>query len=363
MRPRSRGIARSRSCATLFADRGFPRITTPDAPPRIPPEPVDEIPSRDLGFGARIADNSRKRLLNPDGTFNVRRAGVRGTRSLAPYHALLAMGWGRFLLIFATFYVVVNAIFALAYMACGPGALVGQAFTGHAPLLDNFLRAFFFSVETFGTVGYGNITPTSVVANGIVTAEAFTGLVSAALATGLIFARFSRPNAAIVYSRRALIAPFRGGKAFMFRCANERSNQLIEVSVRIIYTRVVVRATGERIREFTSLPLEYDRITFFALSWTVVHPIDERSPLANVSPEDLVANDAEFLVLLSGTDETFAQIVHSRRSYKPQEIVWNARFVPMFVESREGGTTGMDLTRIHDFERIIPAPVANPAVL
>ncbi|HEV2641562.1 MAG TPA: ion channel [Candidatus Elarobacter sp.] len=277
---------------------------------------------------------------------------MRGTRSLAPYHALLAMGWGRFLLILATFYVIVNAIFALAYMACGMDALRGQTFTGHSALLDHFFRAFFFSVETFGTVGYGNITPTSLAANFVVTAEAFTGLVSAALATGLIFARFSRPNAAILYSRHAVMAPFHGGSAFMFRCANERSNQLIEVSVRVIYTRMVVRANGDRVREFTTLPLEYDRVTFLALSWTVVHPIDEHSPLASVSHEDLVANDAEFLILLSGTDEAFAQIVHSRRSYKPHEIVWNARFIPMFVESREEGTTGMDLARIHDFERV-----------
>jgi inward rectifier potassium channel len=260
------------------------------------------------------------------------------------------MGWWRFLGTLAAFYVVVNAVFALAYLACGPGALAGQTFGGFGAPIDGFLRAFFFSVETFGTVGYGNITPTTVAANAVVTAEAFTGLVSAALATGLVFARFSRPSAAILYSRKALIAPFRGGHAFMFRCANERSNQLIEVSMRVIYTRLVTRASGERVREFTILPLEYDRITFFALSWTVVHPIDERSPLANVTYEDLVANDAEFLILLSATDDTFAQVVHSRRSYKPHEIVWNARFVPMFVESHAVGTTGMDLGRIHDYE-------------
>lgn len=262
------------------------------------------------------------------------------------------MGWGRFLALIATFYVLVNALFAFGYLACGPNALVGQGFAGHSTLFSNYFRAYFFSVETFGTVGYGNIAPIGMPANILLTAESFVGLLSAALTTGLVFARFSRPNAAIVYSKQALIAPYRGMKAFMFRCANERTDQLIEVSVEIMYSRIAIRADGERVREFTSLPLEFDKVTFFALSWTVVHPIDESSPLFNSTPEDLVRSEAEFLVLLSGNDETFAQTVHSRTSYKANEIVWDARFRSMFIESPERGTTGMDLSRIHDFELV-----------
>ncbi len=262
------------------------------------------------------------------------------------------MGWGRFLIIVATFYIVVNALFAVAYLACGRGALVGQGFAGHSDFFSDYFRAYFFSVETFGTIGYGNIAPLGMPANVILTAESFIGLLSAALATGLVFARFSRPNAAIVYSKQALIAPYRDMTAFMFRCANERSNQLIEVSVRIMYSRIVVRPSGERVREFTSLPLEFDKVTFFALSWTVVHPIEESSPLFYCTSEALAASEAEFLVLLSGNDETFAQTVHSRTSYKAHEIVWNARFRSMFIESRGKGTTGMDLSRIHDYDLV-----------
>lgn len=262
------------------------------------------------------------------------------------------MGWGRFLLIVAAFYVIVNALFAVAYLACGPDALVGQGFAGHSIFFSDYFRAYFFSVATFGTIGYGNIAPVGMPANVILTTESFIGLLSAALATGLVFARFSRPNAAIIYSKQALIAPYRDMTAFMFRCANERSNQLIEVSVRIMYSRIVVRANGERVREFTSLPLEFDKVTFFALSWTVVHPIDESSPLFHCTAEELAASGAEFLILLSGNDETFAQTVHSRTSYKAQEIVWNARFRSMFIESHERGTTGMDLSRIHEYEVI-----------
>ena len=281
------------------------------------------------------------------------RAGTRGRQTFAPYHALLGMGWGRFLFLVTTFFVLVNALFAFAYLACGRDSLVGPGFASHSAFFSDYFRAYFFSVETFGTIGYGNIVPVGMAANIILTIESFVGLLSAALATGLVFARFSRPNAAIVYSKRALIAPYRGINAFMFRCANERSDELIEVSVQIMYSRIEIRPNGERVREFTSLPLEFDRVTFFALSWTVVHPIDETSPLFNCSAEDLVEREAEFLVLLSGNDDTFAQVVHSRTSYRANEIVWNAKFQSMFIESSTRGTTGMDLSRIHDYDLVV----------
>ncbi|MDQ6738689.1 MAG: ion channel [Gemmatimonadota bacterium] len=279
-------------------------------------------------------------------------AGARRKSAFAPYHTLLGMSWGRFLALVAAFYVLVNAVFALAYLACGPGALIGTGFGGHSQFFSDFFRAYFFSVETFGTIGYGNITPSGIPANILLTVESFIGLLSAALATGLVFARFSRPTAAIVYSRNAVIAPYRDMTAFMFRCANARSNQLIEVSVRIMYSRIVLRPNGDRVREFTSLPLEFDKVTFFALSWTVVHPIDSASPLFGCSAAALAEGEAEFLVLLSGNDETFSQTVHSRTSYRATEIVWGAKFRSMFLESPTDGTTGMDPARIHDYDPV-----------
>jgi inward rectifier potassium channel len=307
----------------------------------------------DLGFGVRVAGNSRQRLLNKDGTFNVHRKGRGASNRLAPYHALLAMGWPRFLLLLVAFYAVVNLVFAVAYVACGPSALAGPTFPGTAFALAMFLRAFFFSVETFGTIGYGHVAPLTIAANVVVTVESLVGLLSAALTAGLVFARFSRPSAAILYSRHALIAPYHGVTAFEFRCANERNNQLLETRARVIYSRIERRG-DTRIREFTTLALEFDRITFLPLSWTVVHPITTTSPLYGLTPRDLVENEAEFLVLLSATDETFSQVVHSRTSYRSDEIVWNARFRPMFLESQDVGVAGMDLSLIHDFE---PAPV------
>lgn len=279
------------------------------------------------------------------------RLGVRGKRALAPYHALLAMGWPHFLGLLAVFYLAANAVFAFAYLACGVGALSGQQFASYPLVTGAFLRAYFFSVETFGTVGYGNIAPVGLAANAVVTAESFVGLLSAALATGLVFARFSRPAASVIYSRYALIAPYHDITGFMFRCANERRNQLIEVSVRLIYSRLTKRGS-ERVREFSVLPLEFEKVTFFALSWTVVHPIDSTSPLYGMTREQLLDSEAEFLILLSGADDAFSQTVHSRTSYRADEVVWNARFRPMFVGTPAQGTTGMDLARIHDFERL-----------
>lgn len=283
----------------------------------------------------------------------MQRGGLGATHALAPYHALLSMGWGRFLFLTTVFYLVANVVFALAFLACGPAALDGPGIHSSIPALDGFLRAFFFSVQTFGTIGFGHVSPADVAANTVVTVESLVGLLSTAIATGLIFARFSRPTALILYSKHAVIAPYRDITAFMLRCANRRSNELIEVSVRLIYSRIELR-NGARVREFTTLPLEYDRINFLALSWTIVHPITEQSPLFAMTVQDLANNEAEFLVLLSATDESFSQKVYSRTSYRAEEIVQGARFVPMFVETPTEGVTGMDLSRIDEIQ---PAPL------
>lgn len=326
----------------------------PPAPPTPPPRVVEEglSAAADLGFGVRVAGDSRKRLLNRDGTFNVRRSGQEAGHRFAPYHALLAMGWASFLALLVASYAVANVAFGLAYLACGPAALNGPSFAAIPTGLAAFLRAFFFSIETFGTIGYGHIAPASLGANVVMTVESLFGLLSVALTAGLVFARFSRPTAAMAYSHYALIAPYQDGFAFMFRCANERSNQLIEARARVIYSRIELR-NGNRIREFSTLPLEYERVAFLALSWTIVHPITRTSPLYGRTARDLINNEAEFIVLLSAVDETFSQTVHSRTSYRGEEIVWNARFRPMFVESPGEGIAGMNLSLLHEFEPVV----------
>jgi inward rectifier potassium channel len=255
-------------------------------------------------------------------------------------------------LLLGIFYLLANALFAAAYLLGGPGTVSGPA---GQPLLEQFTQDFFFSVQTMSTVGYGHITPASVYANVLMTLQSMVGLIGLALATGLIFARFSRPTAKIVFSENAVIAPYRGGTGFEFRIANKRKNEIVDLEARVIFSRV--ERDGDRlVRRFYTLPLERAKVSFFALAWTIVHPIDEESPFWELTREDCVAADVEILVLLTGMDETFSQTVHARSSYKPDEIVWNARFEDIFNYAPGQGPVGIDVSRIDDLKRLEPDP-------
>lgn len=281
------------------------------------------------------------------------REGLNPVSSLSLYHWLLTISWPKFLSFIAASYLAVNAVFAFAYLLCGPVALQSGpgSFAGQP-----FYRAFFFSVDTFATIGYGNITPVGVIANTLVTIEALLNILGIALATGVIFSRFSRPSARIIYSRHALVAPYRGKTALEFRIANARTSQLIEVQIQVILTKLE-RVDGTIVRKFYDLPLERQRVVFFTLSWTVVHPIEPASPMWGLAERDLRESDAEILILLTGTDETLSQIVHSRSSYKAEEIVWGAKFANMFVRTEADGIIGMNLSRIHDIEAVPLGPI------
>jgi len=325
------------------ADDSLPRPAL-DAPRTL--APGDD--SRDLGFGGRVAQQTRSRLLNRDGSFNVRRDGLPFFRSLSAYHALLTISWPRFFLLSALGYFATNAVFAVAYLLCGPDALNGSKAAGLGP---RFAEAFFFSVQTLATIGYGVLSPNGVAANLVSAIEALFGLMGFALVTGLLFSRFSRPTPHIAFSDNAVVAPFRGAQALMFRVANERSNQLTDVQARVILSRLE-GPSANRTRKFHELSLDRPQVVFFPLHWVVVHPIDERSPLRGVTAEDFKAADSEILILLSAMDETFFQTVHVRSSYKPQEMAWGMRFADMFLRG-EDGLVGIDMRKIHDLE---PAP-------
>lgn len=312
------------------------RTTSPSAPPS------------DLGFGSVVARESTKRFLNRDGSFNVRREGLSVWQSISPYHELLTMSWPRFLALFVAGYLIINALFGLAYVACGPGALSGIDEQAPGP---RFARMFFFSVHTLGTIGYGNVSPMSFAANVLVTLESIVGIVGIALATGLSFARFSRPTAQIIFSRNAVVAPYRGLTGFMFRVANQRSTQIVELQGKVFFTRWKEGPAG-REREFVQLRLERDSVAFFPLSWTVVHPIDDRSPLRGLSSGDLESSAAEFLVILNGFDETFSQSVHTRSSYKAHEVIFGAKFKSMFLPRAEDDPVRVDIREIDSYERV-----------
>lgn len=303
------------------------------------------IEERDLGFGSVVADRPGHRLLNRDGSFNVRRAGL-GLAALSPYHALIKMSWPAFLGLLTAAYLGVNLLFAVLFLACGPGALSAAA---GDPGMQQFGRAFFFSVETFATIGYGNIVPIGHAANALVVVESLVGLLGVALATGIIFARFSRPRAQVRFSEHALIAPYRGHTAFEFRIVNERESQMIDVEAKVLLARLVDH-DGRKARKFEELELERRRVAFFPLAWTVVHPIDEGSPFRGLTHRDLVESDAEVLILLTGTDETFAQSVHARSSYRAGEILWGSRFAGMFDPPGPDGVLSIDVSRLDDVE-------------
>ncbi len=306
----------------------------------------DEI--RDLGFGSVVAGESRHRLLNRDGSFNVSRDGLSFWASLSPYHTLLTMTWLRFISLMTLYYLLVNMLFAFAYMLCGAGALTTPAEETYG---SHFLHAFFFSVHTFATIGYGNISPVGTAANLVVTVEALIGLLSVALLTGVIFARFSRPTAKILFSQHAIIAPYRGINAFEFRLTNARKNQIIELGAKVLFARFEEQ-NGKSIRRFYPMTLEREQVTFFPLSWTIVHPIDEQSPLNGMTHDDLHKSNAEFLILLTGIDETFSQTVHTRSSYTADELVWNARFRDIYNRAVDSQTLTIDVRRLDLIERL-----------
>lgn len=305
-----------------------------------------ERPSdRDLGFGPVVTGQAGPRFLNRDGTFNVRRDGIGILSSLNPYHALLSMSWKSFLGLMLLLYFFSNVVFGAIYASFGEAGLVDS--TGSMDSL--FIRGFFFSVQTFATIGYGTIHPVGVVPNLVVTIESYYSLIANALITGVVFARFARPTAKIVFSEVAVIAPYQDITAFMFRLVNGRNNQLTEVKAQVMFARFMDE-NGKRVRKFDVLPLERRSVTFFPLTWTVVHPIDEASPLWGWSEADLRASDAEFLILLTATDETFATIVHQRSSYKVDEIRFGQKFVNIY-NNRPGEPISIDVRRLSQIER------------
>jgi len=302
--------------------------------------------AKDLGFGSRVLQQNRGRFLNRDGSFNVARTGFSFFRSLSIYHTLLTISWGRFLALLVGFYFSTNLFFAFGYFLCGPGALAGsRALT----VGERFQESFFFSVQTLATIGYGGLSPSGFAANALVTIQALMGGLGLALATGLVFARFSRPSAEIVFSNKAVIAPYKGITAFEFRIVNVRSNQLVEVSATVVLSRAE-DLHGSKTPKFHDLRLERSSVKLFPLHWVVVHPIDESSPLFGVDEDQLAKSDAEFLVLISGIDETSSQSVHVRSSYKHDEVAWGVKFSDMFTPG--AGGMKVDLRKLHDIENV-----------
>jgi inward rectifier potassium channel len=289
-------------------------------------------PTFDPGLTQQYA-GSLRRMINKDGSFNVVRRGA-GWRDIHPYLHLINASWTVFFTVIISAYAVVNMMFAAVYYLLGPDTLSGGF---EAPTsTGRFLTSLYFSSHTLTTVGFGNIAPKSDAANLIAAFEAFIGLLGFAIATGLLFGRVSKPSARIGFSERAIIAPYHGGSSLQFRVVNRRPNTLLELEAMVLLSAVNPLAGKGPTRTYTTLQLEREKVYFFPLTWTVVHPIGEDSPLYGKSSADLEAMQAELLILIKAWDDTFSQTVNQRYSYRYDEIVWNARFAPAFETSRDG---------------------------
>jgi inward rectifier potassium channel len=316
------------------------------------PAKAPDDPSSDLGFGRVLSSQRELRLINRDGSFNVERRG-RGLRSFLAYSNLVSTTWSRFFLFVAVAYLLLNGFFALLYDACGPGGLVSTLNIGFT---SPFLKAFFFSIHTSATIGYGTIVPVGVPTNILVALESVVSLLGLAVVTGLVFARFSRPVADILFSKNAVMSWIGNLRAFEFRIINSRNNQIIDLQCRLLVSRFETNASGAAVRRYYPLNLERESVVFFPLSWTVVHVIDKQSPLYGATQEELCASGAEFLILLTGMDETFSQVVNARSSYRADEIIWDAKFADIFVYDPAGRMAGIDMKRFHDTARISTPP-------
>ncbi|MGE5202031.1 MAG: ion channel [Acidobacteriota bacterium] len=257
------------------------------------------------------------------------------------YHRLLTMRWRWFFAAIALAYTVFNVVFALLYLAV-PGS-IGNAGVG------SIADAFFFSVQTMATIGFGVMHPVGLYSNAIVTVEALMGLAGFALATGLIFQRFSRPTARVLFSRVAVVTPYDGIPTLMFRCANERGNQILEAEVHVYLAREETSAEGLTLRRSHDLKLSRARNPLFSFTWTVMHPIDAKSPLHGANAASLAAQDAAVVVTLTGIDESFSQTIFARYTYDSAEILWGRRFVDI-LSRMDDGQRVVDYRRFHDTE-------------
>jgi len=306
--------------------------------------------NQDLGLGGKLSERSRVRLVNRDGTFNVRRNDLSPFHPYNAYHTLLSLPIPRLLALMAAGYAAANVFFAGLYWLAGPDALVG---TASAPL-ERFQDCIFFSVQTLATIGYGRLVPNTRAANILVALEALVGLLGFAVLSALLFARFTRPTAKISFSRNAIIAPYQNGWALMFRLVNLRNHDLTDVHAVVSFARWT-HENGERRRRFSVLALERESIIFMPLHWVIVHPIGETSPLRGFSEASLADTDPEIVCLISGDDETFAQKVHAKTSYDKTDIVWGARFRDMYLGDVD--RVAIDLNRLHEIDRL-DAPVS-----
>lgn len=292
----------------------------------------------DLGLGTKV-----KRLVNKNGSFNVKRVGL-GFSTVNLYQELVKMSWAKFLLLVISTLFLINILFAVSYYLIGM-----ENFSGMIPgsFIDNLLQCFFFSFQTFTTVGYGHIAPRGNLLSLMASLEAMTGLMIFAIITGLLYGRFAKPSAKILFSENLLIAPFGDGISLQFRIVNKRKSTIMDISARVIYSH---QEKGKS-RVYLPLELERSQVTLFPLNWTIVHPITEKSPIYGKTNEDLAKFDTELIVVLKGYDDTFSQDINSIHSYHYEEIIWGTKFDPMYDLNSENFVE-LDFSKLSSYQKL-----------
>ena len=297
------------------------------------------MPGVDPGGPASSARSARvPRMFSGRGQVEIRNR-RRSARDL--YHWLLTTSWPLFGAIGLGVYLGLNTVFACLYLLDPNG--IDHSRPG------SFFDAFFFSVQTIGTIGYGVLAPRDFYANAVSTAENFLGLSFIAVSTGVIFARVSRPTARVVFSKNVLIVRHEGKKTLMLRAANERANQILEAEVTLSVTKQKRTAEGQMMRRFEDLKVTRARSPLFALTWAIMHVIDESSPLYGETLETMDEEGVQIIVVLSGIDETFAQRIHARYAYLPEDILWDKRFADVIIYDEDGRRI-IDYGRFHEVE-------------
>lgn len=296
------------------------------------------------GFGSLASG----RFINKDGLPNVRRRGINVFNRLSWYHTMLNLSSFRFITYLVVMYILINLVFAFIYYLIGVEHLTG---IDKSNPLDEFIDVFFFSSQTFTTVGYGRIAPVGFMASLVATFEAFLGLLTFAIATGLFYGRFSRPRAYLRFSDIAVIAPFQDVTALMFRLAPYKNNALTDADV-TLSTAIEINEEGTLKSNFYRLETQLSKINTLALNWTIVHKIDENSPFFGFSADDLKNTNIEIIVHVRAFDEVFSNTVVQRSSYVSREIIYGAKFISMYYPDKEKDSTVLDLDKINEYQKV-----------
>lgn len=296
----------------------------------------------DFGLGEK-PETDGYRAVNKDGSFNIVKTNIPFFERLNFFHNLVTMSWSHFFFYIMIGYFVINILFASVYVAIGVENLTG---TSGISFVEQFIEAFFFSAQTITTLGYGRVAPIGIPANIVAAIESMLGLLTFALATGLLYGRFSKSTTRIKYSDIGVIAPYRDINGFMIRVVNPQKNELLEVNADL---SVSFRRQGSQLREFHNIELERDMVFFFPSVWTIVHPIDESSPLYQMTKKEFQERDVEFIVMLKAFDESSSQTLYSRSSYKANEIVWGAKFT--YLGEHDSGKLHIDVSGLNKYEK------------